>query len=783
MKILLSVLREMVDIPADMDAVADALNSLGLAVEEMVVVGGAVEGVVTARINRIEKHPDAAKVTRCFVDAGDGVERHVWCGATNMKEGDVVPLATLGTTMPNGMQIARRGILGIDSEGMLCSEVELGISDEASGLLILPQSSPLGVSPFVVLGIEQDVVFDLDLTRNRADCWGHLGVARDLAAHFGVPLRGPRIDTGTAGPEKSLPVAIEAPDNCGSFSLSYVSNVTVAPSPGWVSSRLAHLGMRSINNVVDASNLVMLELNQPNHAYDADVVSSFRIRFAADGGEKLTTLDGQTRTMTAQDLLICNGANDTGVGLAGIMGDLHSEITDSTVNLALESAWFAPDPIRFSAQRHGLRSEASIRFERGVNPHGWVLGAQRFVTILRETSPGATLHAGATCETTPACPQPKPVSMSLARMNSLLGVTVPADRVVGILESIGFSPSVSGDTVTSVVPTWRPDCEQEVDIIEEVARHFGYDNIGKTVPNSTVHGRLSHVQQRRRLVRRVLVGMGLDEAMPSPFLAVGDLPRVGLDEGNALRLANPLVADESVLRTSLRPGLLKSLRYNQSHRAPSIGLWEIGHVYPASGNQLPDETEQLAVVVAGGDAAAALAQWNTLCDALSVGAQLDQSRVPEGLHPTRSATLARGKKVVGVVGEVDPGVLDELGIDGRVSILEVDLTVLLAEEPKPVQARDLPRVPSSDVDFAFVVPDGVTAATVQRALRQAAGKRLVSIDLFDVYRGKGVPDGARSLAFRLRLQEVNGTLTDAVLAEVHEACVAAAEKAGAQVRR
>jgi len=408
----------MADIPADPDAVALALNSLGLAVEEMTVVGAPVPGVVTARILRMEKHPDAAKVTRCFVDAGDGQERHVWCGATNMKEGDIVPLATLGTTMPNGMEIARRGILGIDSEGMLCSEVELGMSDESSGLLILPSDVQLGVSPFDALGIEHDVVFDLDLTRNRADCWGHLGVARDLAAHFGVELRGPRLNVGSHGSATSLPVVIDAPDNCGSFSLSYLSNVVVGPSPRWVSARLAHLGMRSINNVVDASNLVMLELNQPNHAYDAEKVSSFRVRFA-QSGETLTTLDGQERTLYADDLLICNGETNVGVGLAGVMGDLHSEITETTTTLALESAWFAPDPIRFAAQRHGLRSEASIRFERGVNPHGWVAGAERFVTILRETSPNATLHAGATLVQTASCPQPVEVAVSLQYMTSL----------------------------------------------------------------------------------------------------------------------------------------------------------------------------------------------------------------------------------------------------------------------------------------------------------------------------------------------------------------------------
>ncbi|CAB4611747.1 unannotated protein [freshwater metagenome] len=781
MKILLSILREMADIPADPEVVAVALTSLGLAVEEMDVVGTPVPGVVTARINRMEKHPDAAKVTRCFVDAGDGEERHVWCGATNMQPGDVVPLATLGTKMPNGMEISRRGILGIDSEGMLCSEVELGMSDESSGLLILPKDSPLGVSPFEVLGIEHDVVFDLDLTRNRADCWGHLGVARDLAAHFNVPLKGPRIDIGALGEEKALPVVIEAEENCASFSVSYVSGVQVGPSPRWVASRLSHLGMRSINNVVDASNLVMLETNQPNHAYDAAVVSSFRVRLAT-AGEKLTTLDGQERSLHADDLLICNDANNVGVGLAGVMGDLHSEITDATTTLAVESAWFSPDPIRFAAIRHGLRSEASVRFERGTDPNGWVLAAQRFVTILRETCPSATLHAGATVVRTPHCPQPIDVQVSVDAVERLLGVRIASDRITSILNAIGFQSTVNGDSVSCVVPTWRPDCSQAVDIIEEIARHFGYDNIGKTVPNSTVHGRLSNMQQRRRTLRRVLVGLGLDEAMPSPFLAPGDLINVGLSENDVLLLANPLVADESILRTSLRPGLLRSLRYNQSHRAPRVGLWEIGHVYPKSDAQLPNESEQLTIVVAGGDAETALAQWNAICDALSVGAQLDQSRVPAGLHATRSATLARGKKVVGVVGEVDPVVLDVLGIEGRVSILELDLTTLLNEEPKPVQARDINRFPSSDIDLAFVMPDSIAATNLQRALRQAAGKRLVSIELFDVYRGKGVDEGSRSLAFRLRLQEEGGTLTDAILADVQKACVAAGEKAGATIR-
>jgi phenylalanyl-tRNA synthetase beta chain len=770
MKVLLSILTEMADIPRDVDQVATALNSLGLPVEQMQVVGQPVAGVITAKIVRTEKHPDAAKVTRCFVDAGDGEVRHVWCGATNMKDGDIVALATLGTTMPSGMEIARRGILGIDSEGMLCSESELGLAEESDGIVILPATTPLGVGVFEALGIEHDVVLELDLTRNRADCWGHLGVARDLAAYFNVPLHGPRREPGALGAAKEIPVAIKDEEHCGSFTISYVSGVQVGSSPQWVSSRLAHLGMRSINNVVDASNLVMWETNQPNHAYDADVVSSFVVRLARDG-EVMTTLDGAERSLNVADLLICDGKDDSAVGLAGVMGDLHSEITDATVNLAIESAWFNPDSVRFAAQRHGLRSEASVRFERGTDPEGWVMAAERFVTILRETCPDIVLHASAAVVRNGHCPQVREVKVSAQQVEKLLGVHVPVEKMLSILDSIGFKPARDGDVITASVPTWRPDCSETVDLIEEIARHFGYDNIGKTVPHSTVHGRL-----------QVLVGLGLDEAMPSPFLAPGDLVAVGLHEDDVLRIANPLVADESILRTSLRPGLLRSLKYNQSHRASRIGLWEIGHIYPSSGQQLPDEREWLTVMVAGGDATNALGQWNALCDALSVGAQLDQARVPAGLHPTRSATLARGKTVVGVVGEIDPFVLDSLGIEGRVSILEVDLTTVLNENPKAVQARDVNRFPSSDIDLAFVLPDDVAATLLQRAIRQAAGKKLVELELFDVYRGAGVPQNHRSLAFRLRLQEPGGTMNESGIAEIQKACIAAAEKIGAQLR-
>lgn len=781
MKVLLSVLREMADLPNDPEVIAQALNQLGMAVEEIIVTGAPVPGVVSARILRTEKHPDAAKVTRCFVDAGDGIERHVWCGATNMGAGDIVPLATLGTTMPDGREISSRGILGIDSEGMLCSASELGLSADAAGLLILPADTPLGVNPFDALGIEHDVLFDLDLTRNRPECWGHMGVARDVAAHLDVAFHGPKIGTITRGDSRSPSVSIIAGDLCGLFSAVTISGVQVTNSPDWVARRLDALGMRSINNVVDASNLVMLETNQPNHAYDADVVASFSVRMAR-AGESITTLDGIERPLSTDDLLICNAETDAPVGLAGVMGDLHSEITSDTTVVNLEAAWFSPDPIRFTSQRHGVRSEASLRFERGVDHNGYELAAERFVTILQETCPSIVLHSGVTVERAESCPVPAVIDASVDRIAALLGVRIEATRIAELLEPIGFTSVISGDVISVSVPSWRPDCTIPADIAEEVARHYGYDRIGKTYPKSPVYGRLSHVQARRRLLRQVLLGLGLDEAMPSPFVAPGDMAAVGLPEDNVLRIANPLVSEESVLRTSLRPGLLRAVHYNASHRAPRIALFEIGHVYPAGSGPLPDESEQLCILVANADVQTALQQWNTIADALGVGALLDQLKVPHGLHPTRSATLSRGKAVLGVVGEIDPLVLHEMGIDTRVSCLEINLSVALAEQPKPVQAKDINRFPSSDIDLAFVVPNSTPAATIVRALRSAGAKRLVSVELFDTYRGAGVPEGSRSLAFRLRLQELGGTLTEAVIAEVQQACVAAVEKAGGALR-
>lgn len=782
MKIVDSWIRELVALSdgLSVETIADTLSDVGLACESVDRVGATVAGVITARVVKTERHPDAAKVHRVFLDIGDGTEHHVWCGAFNMQAGDVIPWATPGTAMPDGRLIETKPIVGIPSEGMCCSARELGLGDDHSGILILDPGTPLGVPYGQALGLAEEIVYDLDVLRNRPDAYGHVGVARDIAARFGVPFAAPSGYVSANGPSRSATVEIVDGDRCPRFTSIVLSGLRVTESPDWMKSRLSAAGMRPINNVVDVSNYVMLETNQPNHAYDFDTLGGggFRIRVARNG-ETMTTLDGVERTLTADDLLICD-ATDRPIGIAGIMGGQNTEISETTSVVALETAYFEPVGIMTSVQRLALRSEASARNERGIDPLGVESSIARFVELLRLTCPDLVVHDGFVDARTPSMPVPPTIAVRPSRVGAILGRTFTAEEISTLIEPIGFSCVADGSNLAVAVPSWRPDCTLEIDIIEEVARLFGYDKLGKTVPKSTVPGGLSPIQQRRRRVRDVLLGLGASEAMPHPFLADGDLEHAGLS-GDAVRLVNPLVVGDDVLRTSLRPGLLKAVAFNESHRRVGVSLFEIGHVYPPSDGELPAEFEALCVVLAGAEAPRAVAVWRELASAMGWGARLDQSNVPAGLHPTRSATLSAGRDVVGAVGEIHPDVLDAFGVNERVAILELNLSVLLAAEPKVAQWKATSRFPSSDIDLAFTVPSSVTAEKIEKALRQSAGSLLVSLELFDVYRAD-VAAESRSLAFRLRLQASDRTLNDSDIAAVRDKCVAAAAKLNAPLR-
>jgi phenylalanyl-tRNA synthetase beta chain len=793
-KIVHSWLRELVDIgdesPDNVAHVAETLTNLGLAIESVDRVGASVPGVVTAEVIRTERHPDAAKVHRVFVRTNDGIERHVWCGAFNMAAGDVIPLATPGTQMPDGRLIEPKPILGIASDGMLCSAKELGLGDDHGGILILAPGTPLGVPYGDALGLVADTVYDIDVLRNRPDCYGHLGVARDLAAKLGVELAATPGGQVPTGDPRSVTVDLAAPDRCPRFTATVMSGIVVgAQSPLWMVARLAAVGMRSINNVVDVSNYLMLERNQPNHAYDLDKLGGggFRVR-CADEGEVMTTLDGVERALSADDLLICDATN-VPVGIGGIMGGLDSEISDSTTTIVVECAYFEPVAVARNAARHGLRTEAGIRFDRGVDPQGMPASVARFAELLALTCPNLVVHKGAVDAVAPDhMPAPLAISTTTAAINGRLGTAFPDDVVIGHLASIGFQVSQDGDRVVVGVPSWRPDCTLTEDLAEEVGRLHGFSSIERVVPKSVNAGGLSPVQQRRRRLRQVLLGLGLDEAMPNPFLADDALACAGLDGSSVVRIVNALVADESVMRTSLRPGLLKAVAFNESHRTFGAALFEIGHVYPPVARHgdepgaLPAEYEALGIVLAGAEAPAAVAIWRELVSAMGWGARLDQSVPPEGLHPTRSATLSVGRDVVGRLGEVHPDVLAAFGITERVAIVEANVSILLANEPKVAAWKPTSRFPSSDLDLAFVTPASVSAERVDKAIRQGAAGLLVDLELFDVYRGQGVDAGARSLAYRLRLQAIDRTLADTDIADVRAKVEAAVGKLGATLR-
>ena len=775
MKVLLSWLRDFAPVEGDPVAIGDQLSDLGLAVEEITAVGEGLDGIVVARVLDLRRHPDADRIQLVDVDAGDGEALQICCGAFNMSVGDLVPLATLGAVMPGGLEIARRKLRGEWSNGMLCSPTEIGLGDDADGILLLDGDPTPGTPLTEALDLRPDVLYDLEVNPNRPDAMSVAGVARDLAARQGVPFAIPEPAVAESGDGAAGRATVEILDEdlCGRFGLRVLDGVVVGTSPRWLANRLTALGQRPINSVVDVSNYVMLELGQPNHTYDLDRVAgaAFRVRRAADG-EVIETLDGVERTLTAADGVIADG-DDTAIGIAGIMGGANTEIDDSTTSVALEMAWWDPMTIATSGRRLGLRSEASARFERGCDPEVVDLAMRRFAELLAPS--GATL-APDLVDARGNLPAREAIRVRTGRVNALLGTDLGRGRIAEVLQSIGFGVTEAGDDLEVVVPSFRPDSSTEIDVVEEVARMHGYGRIERTVPRSTLTGHLTPYQLDRRTVRSTMAGLGLDEVMPVPFLAPGDLEAAGLP-ADGVTLVNPLVAEESVMRASLRPGILRTLAYNASHRMTGLGVFEVGHVYrrPAEPQPLPDEREHLAVALAGREAGEAVSVWSALADALAARDYALVAESAPGLHPSRTARIEVGGVSVGNVGEVDPGVLEAFEVPERVAWLEVDLDTLLALPHGDKPYGRVSRYPSSDIDLAFAVDEGTPAAAVDVCLREAGGDLLVDLSLFDVFRGDVVGEGRRSLAFTLRLQAGDRTLTDAEVAEVRSRCIAAVE--------
>jgi phenylalanyl-tRNA synthetase beta chain len=780
-----------------------------------------LEDVVVARVLEISAIPGADKIRQVMVDAG-GEALSIVCGAWNFAVGDLVPLAPVGAMLPGDFAIAKRKMKGVTSNGMLCSGRELELTDDHEGIMILSGEPTPGERFVDALGIDTDVVYDIAVEANRPDAWCMAGVARDLAARLRLPFTlpdPPEPPVGAPGP--SVSVVVVDDDLCPRFTARVLTGVEVTSSPPWMARRLTLAGMRPINNVVDASNYVMLDLGQPTHPYDLDRVPGpgLRVR-AARPGETVTTLDGIERTMgdraiaptdDRRDCLICD-AEDVPLGIGGIMGGGSSEISAMTSRVLLEAAYFAPMAIARTSKRVRLRSEAASRFERGCDPEGIDRSARRLCQVLAETA-GAGFGVGSeVVDVRGPVPGPGQVRVRTSRVNAILGSDLDDDAVVGYLEPIGFDCHQLGAGQLEVtVPTFRPDTSREIDVIEEVARHHGYSALPRRRPASPQVGGLSRYQRERRLVRAVLAGFGAHEAWTPSLLAPGDHARAGLGVAG-VEVANPLTPDETVLRRSLLPGMVKALVFNADRRQDDLRLFEVGHVFPPpdaerverafarKGDSVIDEREMVGVAFAGDgdDARTAAGAWLALADALGVENvdvvptwEASGDGAPDGLHPTRAARLVGIDRPdqgagVGVVGEVDPAVLGAFGLDAgrRVGWLEVDLDLLLdGGHRRSDTVRPVSRFPSSDVDLAFIVGDAVAAAEVGRTLRDAGGELLESADLFDVYRGTGLSPGTRSLAYRLRFCALDRTMTDVEVGELRVRCIEAVGRAhGASLR-
>jgi phenylalanyl-tRNA synthetase beta chain len=806
MRISLNWLSEYVDLPGTPEELALRLTAVGLEVEAIERAGANLAGVVAGRIVASEKHPDAEKLSVTRVDAGQGEPLQIVCGAKNYQVGDVVPLATVGTVLPGGTRIEKAKLRGVPSFGMLCSARELGLADEASGLLILDRATPPGTPIAKALALE-DVLLEVNVTPNRPDALSHVGIAREVAAALGTKVRLPAPSLAERGAPASdaVKIRIEAPDRCARYAGRVVEGVRIGPSPAWLARRLERCGVRSISNVVDVTNFVLLELGHPLHAFDLDKVAGREIVVrTARPGEKLVTLDAKERSLSPEDLLIAD--RDRGSALAGVMGGGDSEISAGTTRVLVESAWFEPGGIRRTSRRHGLKTEASYRFERGADPGMVVPAVDRCAALIAELAGGAVRPGVVDAHPRPI--RTPEVRLRWRRPAEILGIEVSPAEARGILAGLGFeerAPDAEG--ASFAVPSWRADVSIEEDLVEEIVRTKGYDAIPETLPHgaSDTPAEPPEAQAIAR-ARAALEAAGFAEAVNFSFVAAKELEPLGttVATGDGSRralgiaLKNPISAELAVMRTSLVPSLLRNAAQNLRQRVGDVRLYEIARAYlpsPDPSDAPSSEPMRIAGVLLGRRSPAG---WAAGSDAVDFhDARAAVAGVLEGLgvvvdvrwkapgsswlHPRTSAAILLGDDLLGEVGEIHPRVAAAFELPRGVLAFELHLDALLRAARLVPQYRPIPRVPAVLRDLAVVVDDAATAASIEAIVREEP--LVESVAIFDVYKGPPLPAGKKNLAFAISYRAPERTLTDADADAAHARIVKRlAEKLGAELR-
>ncbi len=788
MKVTWNWLREFVDLDVPVLQLAERLTMAGLEVESIEETGRDLAGVVCAEIVQVHPHPAGDRLSVCHVRPGGDLTVQVVCGARNLRAGERVAYATPGATLPNGRTITTAEVRGVPSAGMLCSEAELGIGPDDSGILVLHGEAAIGERVAAILGLE-DVVFEIAVTPNRGDCLSILGVAREIAALTGQRLRRQRLAVRESDDAVASLIAIRIADSdlCGRYVGRVLSHVNIGPSPLWLQNRLRAVSMRPVNNVVDVTNYVMIERGQPLHAFDYDRLPKKEIvvrRAGSDAG--FTTLDGHARSLDPNDLLITTG--EEAVAIAGIMGGAETEVTASTRRVLLESAWFAPAGVRRTARRLGLRTEASYRFERTTDIDGVPLAADRAAALIAKLS-GASVARGR-ADAYPSVRPPAPIFLRLKRVDELLGMALSRAEVAARLKSIGLAVSPAmGGTLTVVAPAHRSDLTREIDLIEEVVRLGGYENVPTTLPECVLSASAPQPNERRqRDFKRCLVALGLNEAVSLSFCSPrlnALFPGVG-GSGRPISILNPVTQDEPEMRLSLCPGLIRAVRDNLDQGTTEAALFSVGKVFwrgdtvkeglrlgGAICRKIPSQGLGAGPVVEFADIKGVV---EAALDALHVGAgRWIAAADVTAFHPGRTARVEVNGDSVGLVGSLHPSVEEELGITGPCWLFELDLERVLEYCRARVVYKDLPRFPMVVRDLAVVTEESFTSDQVVRFVKEwNGGTQLIEdVHLFDQYVGPPIPPGKKSLAYSVCYRAPDRTLTDAEVNETHARLVAA----------
>lgn len=813
MKASCNWLRELLPgLPDDPAEIARRLTGAGLEVEGTSEFGAASRVCVVAKVTGVRPHPSKSGLRLVTVDRG-GASQEVVCGAPNVPEpGGLVVLAPLGAHLPAvDLTVGKRAIGGVESEGMLCSEVELGLGEDHGGILVLPEGfAAPGTRLSDAAPYAHDTILEIGLTPNRPDGLGHLGLARDLATVLSLPFarRAPSLPAAT-GPETAslVSISVEDAERCPHYGASAVTGVVIRPSPLAVRWRLQSLGVRAISNLVDVTNLVMLECGHPMHAFDLDRVRGAKIvvRRAAEG-EAMTTLDGVERRLSSDDLLICDGEGP--VALAGVMGGASSEIQPDTTRVLFECAWFDPRGVRRASRRHALHTESSHRFERGVDTDDVAFALDRAMELTLSFAGGALAKGCVHVQGSSTAGEPRPtvrpaIALRHARAISLLGLDLPWASCVDVLTRLGCEVTAEGEGAARVVPpTHRPDLTREIDLVEEVVRVHGIDAVPAVLPPIRGSRDVGGREELARRARGACVAQGLSEAITFGFTDEPSLEAVGAP-APFVRVKNPLAEHHAVMRTSLLPGLLAAVARARRHGVRDARMFTVGPVFLDPGTRggadakLPDERLSLAVVLAGDRPAylerpKAFDVWDATGAAVAIVRAL-ASREPEveplvgaaapaRLHPRGAARLTLDGVVVGTCGALHPDVVARLELEAGAFVVELDLAPIAAAARLP-RFSPIPKYPASARDMAVVVAEAVRAGEVQAVVRASAGEHAEAVELFDRFTGAGVPEGHVSLAFRVVYRAPDRTLTDAEVDAAHASVVAHVEREfGARLR-